>query len=486
MSRRRGGSFESVNSGYYDHSVDSDSRDYERYYDRSDNESNDSYDNSTTIFSKNRDSKYNHSLDTIHINPFIQNLYVSPEFYITSNNEDNKENENNKEDLDLSSIEEFNKDFNIVHLNYFIESEKKRYNENRHKYLTQQKIFTLLIESGAGIYGGFVRDYLIHKYGSSSFYYFMINTSSYLCENIPLFYCNEKFHPESYQNRNTISADIDTVMNMKRFEYFLSTLNSFNIKYDYTIFNNFKKYIYIIDNQHQISKYIRLKIFIDNPFDINNLETFSNFKSLGNNISFKKYATSVIHIDILICNDDISVKDTLENITSNSDFYCNSLYILNNRLSISERISKNLKVFSFGIDTLYQDNIRRNLDIFLKKKIYTLEVIEIVKKQIFERKAVCLNLSQKKDYRMTKIKSKGFTILVNHNIFEYIFCKDEICLLCRSDTFEGGDKVIKFKCCNSFYHEECLIEYVKKIEIKKCFLCSKYIDGEMFKHIFNF
>ena len=26
----------------------------------------------------------------------------------------------------------------------------------------------------------------------------------------------------------------------------------------------------------------------------------------------------------------------------------------------------------------------------------------------------------------------------------------------------------------------------KKIEIKKCYLCSKYIDGEMFKHIFNF
>ena len=488
ISRRRGSSFDSFNSGYSEPSVDSIYYD-DDYYDRMnnlDNESDNNYGNSTTIFSKSKTSKYNHSLDTIHINPSIRNLHVSSEFYITSNNEDNKENENNKEDLDLSLMKEFNKDLNIVHLNYFIESEKKRYNENRHRYFTLQKIFTLLIESGAGIYGGFIRDYLLHKYGSSSFYYFMINKSSYLCENIPLFYCNEKFHPESYQNRNTISVDIDTVMNMKRFEYFVSTLDSFNIKYSYTIFNNFKKYINIIDNQDQISKYIIFKIFIDNPFDINNLETFSNFKSVGNNISFKKYETSVILIDILICNDDVSVKDTLENITSNSDFYCNSLYILYDKLSISESISKKIKVFSFGIDTLYQDDIRRNLDIFLKKNIYTSEVIEIVKKQIFERKAVCLNLSQKKEYRMTKIKSKGFTILVNHNIFEYISCKDEICLLCRSDTFEGGGKVIKFKCCNSFYHEECLVEYVKKIEIKKCFLCSKYIDGEMFKHIFNF
>ena len=86
---------------------------------------------------------------------------------------------------------------------------------------------------------------------------------------------------------------------------------------------------------------------------------------------------------------------------------------------------------------------------------------------------------------MSKIKSKGFTILVNHNIFEYVSCKDETCLLCRCDKLEGN-KVIKFKCCNSFYHEECLVEYVKKVEIKKCFLCSKYIDGEMFKYIFNF
>lgn len=477
----------SYNNIYDNSDHDSYYSDYDAVLDyQSDNESNysnDNYDKGTTlIHSKSTTSKYNHSLDNIEINPFIRNLYVSPKDFKSSNNENNKENQN-KENLSL--MKELSEDLNIVELNYFIEFEKKKYNENKHMYFTQKKIFTLLIESGAGIFGGFVRDYLIHKLGSNSFYDFMNNESSYLLENIPLFYCNEKFHPESYQNRNTISTDIDTVMNMKCFESFLSTLDSFNIKYNYTISNNFKKYIHIIDDQNQISKYIRFKIIIDNPFNINNFESFSNIKNIGNNISFKNYETSIIDIDILICKDEVSIKNTIENITSNSDFYCNSLYILNDTLSISKNVSRNLKEFSFGIETLYQDNIRRNLDIFLKKDIYTKEVIEIVKKQIFEKKAICLNLSKKKEYRMSKIKSKGFTILVNHNIFEYVSCKDETCLLCRCDKLEGN-KVIKFKCCNSFYHEECLVEYIKKVEIKKCFLCSKYIDGEMLKYIFNF
>jgi hypothetical protein len=471
----------SLYNDMYDHSDhDSYYSDYDRFLDNESNYSNDNYDKGNTIIhSKSTTSKYNHSLDNIEINPFIRNLYVTTKDFKSSNNENDKDNKN-KEDLSF-----YGENLNIVELNYFIEFEKKKYNENKHIYFTQKKIFTLLIESGAGIFGGFVRDYLIHKLGSNSFYDFMNNESSYLFENIPLFYCNEKFHPESYQNRNTISADIDTVMNMKCFESFLSTLDSFNIKYNYTISNNFKKYIHIINDQNQISKYIRFKIIIDNPFDINNFESFSNIKNIGNNISFKNYATSIIDIDILICKDEVSIKNTIENITSNSDFYCNSLYILNDTLSISKNISRNLKEFSFGIETLYQDNIRRNLDIFLKKNIYTKEVIEIVKKQIFEKKAICLNLSKKKEYRMSKIKSKGFTILVNHNIFEYVSCKDETCLLCRCDKLEGN-KVIKFKCCNSFYHEECLVEYIKKVEIKKCLLCSKYIDGEMFKYIFNF
>lgn len=127
-------------------------------------------------------------------------------------------------------------------------------------YFTQKKIFTLLIESGAGIFGGFVRDYLIHKLGSNSFYDFMNNESSYLFENIPLFYCNKKFHPESYQNRNTISADIDTVMNMKCFESFLSTLDSFNIKYNYTISNNFKNIFILLMIKIRFQNILDLKL----------------------------------------------------------------------------------------------------------------------------------------------------------------------------------------------------------------------------------
>jgi len=388
---------------------------------------------------------------------------------------------NNNKKMDFNDLPIIN-NLDIIRYNNLLEERKKKYIENKHEYYTKKKIFNLILESGAGIFGGSIRDSIIHDYGSILFYDFLKSEDNYLStsiyDSINILYCNNEFHKESFSDRNTIFNDIDCVMNMNHFNSFISTLDSFNIKYDYFIYNNFRKYIDIIDLENHILKYVILKIDINNPFDVNNIENFRRFNSLGTKFTFKKYNTCTFKLDIIICKDDVLVKDVLDKITSNSDFYCNSLYIYNNSLEINKNIAQNLKNISF-ISTFKDDN-KKNIDIFFKEKIYISEVIEIIKEQIFEKKAISLNLEKKCQFRIDKMKLKGFNIVYSQSIFDEISCKNEICLLCRYEFLDDNPN-IKFKCCNSYYHRDCLHDWISKKDIKKCFLCSKLIDYQMLK-----
>ena len=220
---------------------------------------------------------------------------------------------------------------------------------------------------------------------------------------------------------------------------------------------------------------------MNNPFDIDNILHFGNFSNKLKKCSFNKYKLCSFKIDIILCKENLSIKNVIENITSNSDFFCNALYIYHFSLEINKNIAKYLKEFDF--ESLQTNEIKKNIDIFLKKKCYTSDVIQIIKKQIYQKEAVVLNLSKKSQMRKNKIISKGYKILYNQYVYDEIFCKDEICLLCRSDILEDKE-CIKFKCCNSFFHKECLSDWMKQKEINKCFVCSKSIDCKVLKNIF--
>ena len=354
-------------------SFDSNEDNYETFH--NDYESDDSYPNFEFKESISQKSQYSDYLNEINTNMDILNFDINLKD-MNIHSSDNKINE-----LDLPLI----KNQNIIQLNDLIENQKRLYVENRHEYLTKKKIVNLIINSGGAIYGGSLRDSITHDYGAILYYNFI----PYIDINY-LLYCNKDIHCESYEDRNTIFNDIDTIMNMEVFETFLLKLDDLKIKYHYYLYNDFKKYIDIIDNKNEISKYIHFEIKIDNLFDINNLENYSSFKFLGSNISFKSYKKCTIKIDILICNENVSIQNLVENITSNSDFYCNSLFIFNNKLQINKDIAKNLK--EVLIESSYEDEIKKNIDIFLRERLYNSEVINIVKKQIIDKKAIPLNL----------------------------------------------------------------------------------------------
>jgi hypothetical protein len=454
--------FRSRNSSFDSHYYDNRENDYDNEYEY---DSEDPYHNYEYKKSTSQNSKYNESFNNIYIDMDIEYFDINLKEILKDININLLDNKINEKDLPKIENE------NIFQLNEIIENKKIVFFENRHEYLSKKKIIILILNSGGIIYGGCLRDCIRHDFGAKLYYHFTSDTCRVL-DN--LLYCDKDIHTLSYEDRNTIFNDIDTIMNMSVFKKFLLILDDLDIKYEYYIFNDFKKYIDLFDDKNQISKYIILKIKIDNLFDINNLKNYSSFYQNPNiNVSFRSYKSCTIKIDILICQENISIKKVVEDMTLNSDFYCNSLFIFNNKLHINKEIAKNLKESSF--ESLYEDEIKRNIDIFLKEKLYNSEVINIVKKQIIEKKAIELNLSKKSDLRINKIKEKGFKIIAKQDIYEFIHCKDELCLLCRSEISEEIE-IVKYKCCNSYFHQECLVEYIKKKEINKCFICSKSID----------
>ena len=458
---------------YHNDRDDYDNERYDRYADNdSDDYDNDRYDrylNFVEYKSSNFKSTYKESFNSIPINitSSIKNYYTNYDNINLTLSNLNNNNENILEDT------------NLINLDYIITNIKIKYIQNKHDYLTKKRIFTLINDSGAGIFGGSLRDSILHDFGSNKFYqYFNHNLINY--NNLNILYTNKNYHKESYIDRNTIFNDIDTVMNKNNFKLLLSKLEDFEIKYNYCIHHNFNEYIDIIDVENLISSYIVLNITIDNPFR----NDFKLLRMFGIGIEFP-LKESFIKVDILMCKETLSVKNVIDKITSNSDFYCNSLYLFNNKLQINEDISKKLKNIEFN--STYEDNIKKNIDIFLKKEIYMKDIVNIVKNQILKKIAFSINLTKKNEKRITKIKNKGFTIKFNQSIYDNlnyhnVICKNEICILCRSDLFDPNENdinnyEIKLKCCSSFYHKECLLEITKtNINFNKCFYCSNKLD----------
>jgi len=196
--RRRFLSFSS-DEEYQDDRDDYDNDRYDRYFD---NERYDRYLNFVEYKSSNFKSTYKESFNSIQINitSSIKNYYT------------NYDNIN----LTLSNLynnnENILEDTNLINLDYIITNLKIKYIENKHDYLTKKRIFTLINDSGAGIFGGSLRDSIIHDFGSNKFYqYFNNNLIKY--NNLNILYANKNYHKESYIDRNTIFNDIDTVMN---------------------------------------------------------------------------------------------------------------------------------------------------------------------------------------------------------------------------------------------------------------------------------
>ena len=77
---------------------------------------------------------------------------------------------------------------------------------NKERYLLLRQIEGILLDEGVTIFGGYVRDMIIHHYGAKSFY----DSDDVKADPLKIArYSDSQVHPSSYNDRNTYPKDID-------------------------------------------------------------------------------------------------------------------------------------------------------------------------------------------------------------------------------------------------------------------------------------
>jgi len=380
---------------------------------------------------------------------------------------------------------------------------RNKYIEKKFEYKIKKRIFEILQELGAGIFGGSIRDQILHESASKKFYQYYekytndnmiviphnnnddnniryIYNKIFLGKPVNITYCDKNFHSETYLDRNTIMNDIDCVINENLFERLIKHIEKIDnsIKIYTKKYNNFKNYIHIKDSSKIIKSYITIYISAINKF--NHIKHYLTFNEcIDADLDLPIFKPIYFKIDIFIYDDSSNIFQALNLMSANSDYFCNSLYMINNRLSINDNIAKSI------IRPNYESNItdikKRCLDIFIKKHLYKEQIVKIIINQIYNRNAypVKCNIIGK---RILKMSSKNFKILDQYNFFDNVILHEEICILCR-DNINSNNENIKLICCNSCYHQNCFkdIVYRHKYEIKRCYMCSTKIN---FKYIY--
>ena len=373
---------------------------------------------------------------------------------------------------------------------------RNKYLEKKFEYKLKDKIFYLLQDLGVGIYGGSILDKILHDDGSKKFYNFYEkytndntisipndNDNIYLYDRIILAkpmnctYNDKNFHSETYLNRNTILNDIDCVINQNIFDILLEKIKKIDnsIKIYTTEYNNFNKYIHIKDPTKIIKSYISIYISALNKYNqISNLLSITEYNDAD--IDLPIFKPIYFKIDVFIYDyNNSNIFKALNLLSSNADYFCNSLYMINYRLSVNDHITKSIIKPNYESNLI--DNNKKCIDMFLKKHLYINNMTSIIKNQILNRYAypIKCNVVNK---RILKMKSKNFKIFNVYNFFENVILKDEICMLCR-DNINNIDENVRLICCNSCYHQNCFKEIVYKNKCescKNCYMCASKIN----------
>jgi hypothetical protein len=298
---------------------------------------------------------------------------------------------------------------------------------NYYKYILSKRIVdaVLSVSADAVVYGGYIRDNILHQHMSKSFY---SRYSLFEDYNNPSVDTTTLF-------RTLVPNDIDILFVRQRdYDVFSLALKSLDMTFELDdVIPPYKT-----DDKVMTSRY-KLKVFSDM-----NLQSLKKRPRLLN----AEFANTYVMLDITVrcCQINASIKD----------FKCNSLRMNANGL-INEIEHQGL--FYESVD----DMVLRQQKLF--------ENFEDIKKQICNMESHCFyshgTLSTPDIHRIELMFKKGFRFVIKHSddeLAQIIDRCDDCCAICRDDIVEIADvpgvhklfNGLKFSCCSAVYHAKCL------------------------------
>lgn len=279
--------------------------------------------------------------------------------------------------------------------------------DGRQRYLALQEIVDTAIECGGVVFGGYVRDFILHEHAATQFY--MKHTADE--------YSDPSISPETI-DRLLIPSDIDVrfetkmqyrqfrgILKQKLYQTTVSGLD--NIYIEGPSIHHIKLRAQLTIHPDQVVA--RLGIRGGMAMEVITPELHRVLESMDIN-------TPPIDIDVLIT----KKYPTFEKL----DFQCNGLVMDKNGISLGSELRNGSPFGNFRTYSRVLDDIRA-------------------------KRAVMIRFIDK---RWEKMAGKGWT-MVGDGI-EKVHTEECVCTLCLDDI--SIDCVYKFKCCNAHYHPSCM------------------------------
>lgn len=351
----------------------------------------------------------------------------------------------------------------------------------------KQAIANIILGVGGTIFGGFVRDTLLHDHCAKK-YYDKVKEEGFSDSVKNICYNDETVYPET-KDRVLIPNDIDCYLeNAEMLARFESSLNKHKYSY-HRVFvrQNASEYIPRLNVPDNSLIHLRYKVYcFDHTAKYNLKNIILNmvpleFRTLCtqhvteciNNIYDTSSAVKCVNIDALVKkNPDLQLEPPFGNI----DFECNALVLTKEGIRVSTQLPIN-----HGI---------------VEATARAFKLTEIIQDITQKRAVVARNEHPMDYYRFQKMQRKGWTIITNLEVIEKISYppppkyEHDICIICH-DNFEGN--FYKLTCCSTKYHKDCLLQAINNgtsaMSLTMCCIVCKrktpniHIEGTLLSYL---
>lgn len=287
---------------------------------------------------------------------------------------------------------------------------------SRIEYKIKKDIASLALSAGGTLFGGYVRDSILHNYWADKFYDTPdVDTSRYN---------DETYIPET-KNRLVIPTDIDVMIHSDKVTAFFDLLGK---------------------NQYQILKHSSSTLGYAFKEDIRLLDIKHDKVTIAPVVHpLMKTLFPQISVEVDLVHSDNYTDDMIR-----LDFQCNGVYITSN-----------------GDFTLNSELVFAYRNPFAKKRILDKIMSDICN-------MVAVKANEAMPHRVAKMLKKGWTLKGDIIQAEkYKSDGDEHCAICL-DKFKG-DVAIKGLCCNGRLHPKCYRKLIKNNR-DSCIFCCHTLD----------
>jgi len=342
-------------------------------------------------------------------------------------------------------------------------------NVNRSHWVSFTDVIDAIIHHEGVIFGGAVRDIILRDKAAESYYEFMGES----CDSD--IYTNTEIHPES-KDRVMIPNDIDAAIHHSHFAELMKTFTTMKYTARTVFKRDAKKYLpNLTANEGDIMHH---KIIL-RPMDTLTYSMAPAMKKLFEKEFAQELATlqkafskntRTIMLDVMVIMNETHYDPPFGNL----DFECNGLVQDKHGVRLSKHLLSQTQAFG-------KNKYRINDPMRLQRQLLRIQS-DIINK--IARTPCGTNPIDIDNYRVIKIKSKGFTI--QYESIKRITDSDEdaetdesTCIICH-ENFDKKDH-FKLACCAAKYHASCLIKACSHhqtgmIHTQRCLMCRRDIS----------